>query len=53
VADARGAYALLQSTKPMTAAYGLSDLPVGLAGWIEEPELLADDLHEFAAVLGR
>ncbi len=31
-----GAYALMQSTKPMTAAYGLSDSPVGLAGWIVE-----------------
>lgn len=31
-----GAYGLLQATKPMTAAYGLSDSPVGLAGWIVE-----------------
>jgi microsomal epoxide hydrolase len=31
-----GAYALLQSTKPMTAAYGLTDSPAGLAGWIVE-----------------
>jgi pimeloyl-ACP methyl ester carboxylesterase len=31
-----GAYALMQSTKPMTAAYGLSDSPVGLAAWIVE-----------------
>ena len=31
-----GAYLQLQSTKPMTAAYGLSDSPAGLAGWIVE-----------------
>jgi pimeloyl-ACP methyl ester carboxylesterase len=33
---AEGAYALLQSTKPMTAAYGLTDSPVGLTAWIVE-----------------
>ena len=31
-----GAYMSLQSTKPQTLAYGLSDSPVGLAGWIVE-----------------
>ena len=31
-----GAYALIQSTKPQTAAYGLNDSPVGLAAWIVE-----------------
>jgi len=31
-----GAYALLQSTKPQTLAYGLNDSPVGLASWIME-----------------
>src|SRR3989454_1240055 len=31
-----GAYALLQSTKPQTLAYGLNDSPVGLASWIVE-----------------
>ena len=31
-----GAYALMQSTRPVTAAYGLTDSPVGLAGWIVE-----------------
>jgi pimeloyl-ACP methyl ester carboxylesterase len=31
-----GAYLQLQATKPMTAAYGLSDSPAGLAGWIVE-----------------
>lgn len=33
---AEGAYALLQSTKPQTLAYGLNDSPVGLAAWIVE-----------------
>jgi pimeloyl-ACP methyl ester carboxylesterase len=31
-----GAYALIQSTKPTTAAVGLADSPVGLAAWILE-----------------
>jgi pimeloyl-ACP methyl ester carboxylesterase len=31
-----GAYAMLQSTKPQTLAYGLNDSPVGLAAWIVE-----------------
>ncbi|MBT1696032.1 alpha/beta hydrolase [Fulvivirgaceae bacterium PWU4] len=29
-----GAYAMVQSTKPQSVAYGLNDSPVGLAGWI-------------------
>lgn len=32
----QGAYTMLQSTKPQTLAYGLSDSPVGLAGWLLE-----------------
>lgn len=35
IAD-EGAYMSLQSTKPQTLAYGLSDSPVGLAAWIIE-----------------
>jgi pimeloyl-ACP methyl ester carboxylesterase len=31
-----GGYISIQSTKPQTLAYGLSDSPVGLAGWILE-----------------
>jgi pimeloyl-ACP methyl ester carboxylesterase len=31
-----GAYAMEQSTKPQTAAYGLNDSPIGLAAWIVE-----------------
>lgn len=31
-----GGYMSIQSTRPQTLAYGLSDSPVGLAGWITE-----------------
>lgn len=31
-----GAYMSIQSTKPQTLTYGLTDSPVGLAGWIIE-----------------
>jgi pimeloyl-ACP methyl ester carboxylesterase len=31
-----GAYAATQSTRPQTLAYGLTDSPVGLAGWMIE-----------------
>jgi pimeloyl-ACP methyl ester carboxylesterase len=31
-----GGYSAIQSTRPQTLAYGLSDSPVGLAGWIVE-----------------
>jgi pimeloyl-ACP methyl ester carboxylesterase len=31
-----GAYAMIQSTKPQTLAFGLNDSPVGLAAWIIE-----------------
>ena len=31
-----GGYVMIQSTRPQTLAYGLSDLPVGLAAWIIE-----------------
>lgn len=31
-----GAYAYLHATKPLTAAYGLNDSPVGLCAWILE-----------------
>jgi microsomal epoxide hydrolase len=34
--DAETAYFEMQATKPQTAAYGLTDSPVGLAGWIIE-----------------
>jgi len=34
--DHETGYQELQSTKPQTAAYGLTDSPVGLAGWIVE-----------------
>ncbi|WP_257008494.1 alpha/beta fold hydrolase [Shouchella clausii] len=31
-----GGYMSIQSTRPQTLAYGLSDSPVGLAGWMTE-----------------
>ena len=31
-----GAYAMVQSTRPQTLAYGLNDSPAGLAAWIVE-----------------
>ena len=34
--ETEGAYALIQSTKPQTLAYGLMDSPAGLAAWIIE-----------------
>ncbi len=34
--DREAAYAYIQSTKPMTLAYGLNDSPVGLCAWIVE-----------------
>src|SRR6266566_5451809 len=40
-----GAYAMLQSTKPLTLAYGLNDSPVGLAGWIVEKFRAWSDCH--------
>lgn len=35
-ASKEAAYAYIQSTKPMTLAYGLNDSPVGLCAWILE-----------------
>lgn len=32
--QAEGAYAQVQTTKPLTLSYGLHDSPVGLCGWI-------------------
>jgi pimeloyl-ACP methyl ester carboxylesterase len=34
--DAEGAYFAIQSTKPQTLAYGLTDSPIGLAAWLIE-----------------
>jgi pimeloyl-ACP methyl ester carboxylesterase len=33
----RRGYALIQATQPQTLAYGLSDSPVGLLGWLTAP----------------
>jgi pimeloyl-ACP methyl ester carboxylesterase len=40
-----GAYAMIQSTKPQSLAYGLNDSPVGLAGWIIEKFEAWSDNH--------
>ena len=32
--EQEGAYASIQSTKPLSLAYGLNDSPIGLCGWI-------------------
>ena len=34
--ESEGAYTAIQSTKPLTLSYGLSDSPAGLAAWISE-----------------
>ena len=34
--EKEGAYASIQSTKPLSLAYGLNDSPIGLCGWIIE-----------------
>jgi pimeloyl-ACP methyl ester carboxylesterase len=40
-----GAYAALHRTKPQTAAFGLTDSPVGLAAWILEKLRSWSDCH--------
>ncbi len=34
--EKEGAYAIIQSTKPLSLAYGLNDSPIGLCAWILE-----------------
>jgi pimeloyl-ACP methyl ester carboxylesterase len=40
-----GAYALIQSTKPLSLSYGLNDSPAGLAAWIVEKFLTWSDCN--------
>ena len=40
-----GAFNMIQSTKPQTLAYALSDSPVGLAAWIAEKFFSWSDTH--------
>lgn len=40
-----GAYAMIQSTKPLSLAYGLNDSPAGLAAWIIEKFYRWSDNH--------
>lgn len=46
-------YQEIQSTKPQTVAYGLTDSPVGLAGWILEKFHTWIDGDDPTAVIGR
>jgi pimeloyl-ACP methyl ester carboxylesterase len=47
--DSRGAYAHIHRTTPLTAAYALSDSPIGLAAWIVEKfELWADPASDIS-----
>jgi len=34
--EKEGAYAIIQSTKPLSLAYGINDSPIGLCAWIVE-----------------
>lgn len=47
--DARGAYAHVQRTRPLTLSYGLNDSPMGLAAWmLEKFREWADPRHPIA-----
>lgn len=49
-----GAYIMLQGTKPMTLAYGLSDSPAGFAAWIvEKMRAWSDCGGELETVFGK
>ncbi|MFC7247131.1 epoxide hydrolase family protein [Catellatospora aurea] len=43
--DTEGGYAAIQSTRPQTLGYGLTDSPVGLAAWIVEKYRAWGDCH--------
>lgn len=43
--SSEGAYYMIQSTKPQSLAYGLTDSPVGLAAWILEKFQSWSDCH--------
>jgi microsomal epoxide hydrolase len=43
--SSEGAYYMLQSTKPQTLSFGLTDSPVGLAAWIVEKFRAWSDCH--------
>ena len=48
----QGAYAMLQSTKPQTVAFGLNDSPIGLAAWILSFADTGADAHDVEAAFG-
>lgn len=47
-----GAYAMLQSTKPQSLAFGLNDSPVGLAAWILSFANTGADAHDVEGAFG-
>lgn len=47
-----GAYAMLQSTKPQSAAFGLNDSPVGLAAWMLSFTNTGADAHDVEGAFG-
>lgn len=49
---AQGAYAMLQSTKPQSVAFGLNDSPVGLAAWILSFAATGADENDVEAAFG-
>ncbi len=48
----QGAYAMLQSTKPQSVAFGLNDSPVGLAAWILSFIDTGADNHDVEGAFG-
>jgi pimeloyl-ACP methyl ester carboxylesterase len=57
--QAEGAYAQMQTTKPLTLSYGLNDSPVGLCAWIlqifqsfSDPKSHPEDLFDRDELLG-
>ncbi len=47
-----GAYAMLQSTKPQSIAFGLNDSPAGLAAWIVSFADTGADKHDVEGAFG-
>ncbi len=47
-----GAFAMLQSTKPQSLAFGLNDSPVGLAAWILSFTNTGADAHDVEGAFG-
>ncbi len=48
----QGAYAMLQSTKPQSVAFGLNDSPVGLASWVLSFTDTGAEAHDVEGAFG-